>query len=63
MKKLKLNQMDIAPLSEKDLNNVLGGFFAVSTGGGSASSGPTCSTSTCGNADVDATNDSDKESD
>lgn len=61
-KKFRLNRMDIAPLSANDLNNVLGGFTEA-VGTGTASTGDTVSASICGGADVDATNDSDKESD
>lgn len=63
MLKLKLEKLDITPMSDRELSKVLGGFIAASSGGGSASTGGSVSASECNGADVDVTNDSDSEND
>lgn len=53
-KKLKLGELDIAPIPAKDMSMVLGGFSA-SPDGGTSSSGDTVSVSTVNGVDVDST--------
>ncbi|WP_394676804.1 TIGR04149 family rSAM-modified RiPP [uncultured Sphingobacterium sp.] len=62
--KIKLKKMEAIHLSNEDFNNILGGFYASTTGGAaSSSSGPSASASACNGKDVDVTKDSDAESD
>ncbi len=64
IKKLKLQKLDITPLSERELSKVLGGFVEATTaGGGSSSAGTSSSASYSNGADSDGTSDSDSDKD
>jgi len=64
IKKIKLQKLDVTPLTSRELSKVLGGYFSATTqGAGSSSAGTTCSASYCNGNDADGTNDSDSEND
>ncbi|HEY8970936.1 MAG TPA: hypothetical protein VIM64_17645 [Puia sp.] len=64
MKKIKLRQLDLTPLTHRELSKVLGGYTASTTGITSQSSGPSASTSITNGVDYDtSTGDSDPEND
>jgi hypothetical protein len=61
--KLKLRTFDVTPLSGAEMQKILGGFVAATTGVASSSTGPSSSVSVTNGTDTDNHLDNDAESD